>query len=83
MKTPAPESRFSEAEAFNFIKKETLAQVFSCEFCKISKNTFYYKTPLVAASELLDLSIEILTFITRTGEHILLKLMDLVNLKRS
>ena len=24
----------------NFIKKETLAQVFSCEFCKISKNTF-------------------------------------------
>ena len=27
-------------EACNFIKKETLAQVFSCEFCKISKNTF-------------------------------------------
>ena len=25
----------------NFIKKETLAQVFSCEFCKISKNTFF------------------------------------------
>ena len=25
----------------NFIKKESLAQVFSCEFCKISKNTFY------------------------------------------
>ena len=24
---------------FNFIKKETLTQVFSCEFCKISKNT--------------------------------------------
>ena len=23
----------------NFIKKETLAQVFSCEFCQISKNT--------------------------------------------
>ena len=23
-----------------FIKKETLAQVFSCEFCKISKKTF-------------------------------------------
>ena len=27
-------------EAHNFIKKETLAQVFSCEFCEISKNTF-------------------------------------------
>ena len=34
----------------NFIKKETLAQVFSCEFCEISKNTFLYRTPLVAAS---------------------------------
>ena len=27
-------------EACNFIKKETLAQAFSCEFCEISKNTF-------------------------------------------
>ena len=27
-------------EACNFIKKETLAQVFSCEFCEISENTF-------------------------------------------
>ena len=25
-------------------------QVFSCEFCDISKNTFYYRTPQVAAS---------------------------------
>ena len=25
----------------NFIKKESLAQVFSCEFCEISKNTFF------------------------------------------
>ena len=24
----------------NFIKKETLAQVFSCKFCEISKNTY-------------------------------------------
>ena len=24
-----------------FIKKETLAQVFSCEFCEIYKNTFF------------------------------------------
>ena len=36
--------------ACNFIKRETLAQVFSCEFCKISKNTFFYRTPPVAAS---------------------------------
>ena len=25
----------------NFIKNETLAQVFSCEFCKISKNNSF------------------------------------------
>ena len=31
--------------------KETLAQVFSCEFYKISKNTFSYRTPPVAAFE--------------------------------
>ena len=33
--------------ACNFIEKETLAQVFSCKFCEISKNTFYYRTPPV------------------------------------
>ena len=27
--------------ACNFIKIETLAQVFSCEFCEVSKNTFF------------------------------------------
>ena len=31
-------------------KKETLGQVFSCKFCEISKGTFFYGTPLVAAS---------------------------------
>ena len=30
--------------------KGTLAQVFSCEFCEIFKNTFFDRTPLVAAS---------------------------------
>ena len=33
------------------MKKGTLARVFSCEFCGICKNTFSYRTPLVAASE--------------------------------
>ena len=27
--------------ACNFIKREALAQVFSCEFCEICKNTFF------------------------------------------
>ena len=34
------------------LKKETLAQVFSCEFCKIFKNTFSNRIPPVAASGL-------------------------------
>ena len=33
--------RTPEPEASNFIKKKTLAQMFSCEFCEISKNTFF------------------------------------------
>ena len=37
-------------QALGFIKKETLALVFSCKFCEISKNTFIYRTLLVAAS---------------------------------
>ena len=43
--------RDSGTGACNFIKKETLAQVFSCEFCEIYKNTFFYRIPLVAAFE--------------------------------
>ena len=36
-----------QAESCSFIKKETLVQVFSCEFCEISENTCFYRTPLV------------------------------------
>ena len=43
------QSFFLQPEAYNFIKKETLAHVFSCEFCDISKNIFFYRTPPVAA----------------------------------
>ena len=48
-----PESLFLiklQAEACDFIKKETLAQVFSCVFCEISNNTFSYRTPPMVAS---------------------------------
>ena len=46
--------RQSQSLFFNkvdFIKKETLAEVFSCEFYEIFKNTFSYRIPLVAASQ--------------------------------
>ena len=32
---------FNNVAGLNFIKKEALAQVFSCEFCEIFKNTFF------------------------------------------
>ena len=43
-----------QSEAWNLKRpeKETLAQVFSCEFCKISKNSFSHRTLPVAASAL-------------------------------
>ena len=39
------------SDTCKFIKKETLAQVISCKFCKLFKNTFLYRTNLVAASD--------------------------------
>ena len=33
------------------IKKESLAHVFSCEFCKISKKTFFTEHPWTTASK--------------------------------
>ena len=40
----------SQAAACNFIEKETLGQVFSCEFCLISKNTFFTERIWATAS---------------------------------
>ena len=40
-----------QASACNFIKKETVTQVFSCEFCENFKNKLFFRTILVAASE--------------------------------
>ena len=39
-----------QAKAWNFIKKESLTQMFSCEISKIFKNTFFYRTPAAVAS---------------------------------
>ena len=41
---------FNKVEACNVIKIEALAQVFSIEFCEISEDTFFHRTPLVAPS---------------------------------
>ena len=42
--------KFRNSHPEVFCKNGTLAQVLSCEFCGISKTTFFYRTPLVAAS---------------------------------
>ena len=34
-------AKFTGKHLCNFIKKETMAQMFSCEFCEVSKNTFF------------------------------------------
>ena len=39
-------------QACNFIKKEALAQTFSCEFSEISKNTFFTEHLWATASAL-------------------------------
>ena len=41
-------------QACNFIKKEFLAQVFSCKFCEIFKNNFFAKHLLETASVFLS-----------------------------
>ena len=43
------QSLFSNKDLLHFIRKDTLAQVFSCEFCKNFKNTIFYRTTPVTA----------------------------------
>ena len=42
-------NKFAGQESFNFIKKR-FQDVFSCEYCKIFKNKFFYRMPPVVAS---------------------------------
>ena len=42
---------FNKVFLKNFINKETMTKVFSCELCEISKNTFRYRTSATAASD--------------------------------
>ena len=54
-KTPVLEPFFNKVAGLkrsaNLLKRDS-TQVFLCEICKIFKNTFVYRTPLVAASEI-------------------------------
>ena len=48
-------SQNSQENTCAFIKKEALAQVFSCEFCQISKNNFFTEHLWTAASKQIDM----------------------------
>ena len=43
-------NKVADLRPATLLKKKALAQMFSCEFCEIFKNTFSYRTPPVAAS---------------------------------
>ena len=48
-----------QAEACNFIKKETLTQVFSCKFWEVSKSNIFYRALPVAASVIVPVIFDI------------------------
>ena len=47
----SPENTCARASILIISIKKSLAQVFSCEICEISKNVFSYRTPPVAGSK--------------------------------
>ena len=47
---PATLFKKRHCDACNYNEKATLAQVFSCEFSEMFEDNFFYRTPLVAAS---------------------------------
>ena len=54
-------------EACNFIKKETLAQMFSREFCEIFKNTFFTEHLRTTASGVSNLIMSAIYPLTHAG----------------
>ena len=52
------------------LRKGTLAQVFSCEFCEISKNTFFYRSLPMAAFVMRD-GLKISTLVEKENQHTL------------
>ena len=39
----------SRPDGLQLYERETPAQMFSCEYCEIFKNSFFYRTPTVVA----------------------------------
>ena len=65
------------------LQNETLAQLFSCEFCEIFKNIFLRRTPVVAASEALVIGVwrmlmvhKIIRLICRICSKLIIKTLE-------
>ena len=59
----------NKVASLNFVKKETLAQVFSCEVCEVSKNTFFTEHLRATASDISKLYCPLQLFVTVTPNH--------------
>ena len=71
-----------QPQACNFIKKETLAQMFSSEFCEISENTFFTEHLWTTAS----LNTPLIIFLSLSNlknVHILVQLYFHIIIRRS
>ena len=64
-------------KACNFIKKETLAQVFSCEFCETSKNIFFTEH-LWATASVFSLVLFIFSQLIHSQSHFMCIQSDLI-----
>ena len=63
-----------QAEAYNFIKKVTLAQLFSCEFCEYFENTFFIDYLWLCQWDTITQGIvRSLPSVNETSQHSLLK----------
>ena len=63
-----------------FNKVALLAQIFSCKFCEISRNTFFDRTHLVAASEFIGFVCKSsVSFVYTINTNLWLQIKDAVN----
>ena len=56
-------NKFSEAAICRYLSKQTRTQMFSCKYCKISMNSLFYRTPLMAASEKYEYTVYMLNLL--------------------
>ena len=65
----------SGLHAWNLIKKR-LQHVFSCKYCEIFMNSFFYRIPLVAASEKYEYTVYMLDLLNDCCNCFLLSLIE-------